>query len=258
MPLVEVDLGPGVRAGFSTVGLAVGRGPGGRPGDAVSAFNLGLGLHEPDELVLARREAVAGYLGAPLAWVHQVHGSTVHVVGEPGPGPRPSAEADGLVTTRRDVGLAVVVADCVPVLLADPGAGVSGAAHAGREGVVAGVVPAVVAAMVSAGARREHLRAFVGPAACGRCYEVPSAMRADVAARLPATASRTVLGTPALDLPAGVCSQLEAAGVGSVTALGCCTIEDQRWFSHRGTSRGGPQGRFAGVVRCLPASSTGT
>ncbi|NEE53613.1 polyphenol oxidase family protein, partial [Streptomyces sp. SID8455] len=82
-----------------------------------------------------------------------------------------------VVTTRRGLALAVLTADCTPVLLVDTVAGVVGAAHAGRPGLVAGVVPAVVEAMTALGARPSRITAHTGPAVCGRCYEVPEEMR---------------------------------------------------------------------------------
>ena len=97
--------------------------------------------------------------------------------------------ADALVTVRRGVGLMVRVADCVPVLLADPVVGAVGAVHAGRLGVTLDVVGRAVAQMRALGA--EQVRAWIGPHVCGRCYEVPGAMRSAVAAVVPATMSET-------------------------------------------------------------------
>ena len=84
----------------------------------------------------------------------------------------------------------------------------------------------------------------MGPSVCGRCYEVPEALRADVAAAVPATWCTTSTGTPGLDLPAGVRSQLEAAGVG-IEYSGGCTLEDETLFSYRRNSH---TGRFAGLA----------
>ena len=84
-------------------------------------------------------------------------------------------ETDALVTSTPGLVLCVLVADCVPVLLTDPVAGVVAAVHAGREGVRTGVVPATLSAMASLGARARHVTALLGPAVCGRCYEVPDA-----------------------------------------------------------------------------------
>src|SRR5687767_14925197 len=99
--------------------------------------------------------------GAVLADMEQVHGADVAMAG----GPR--QQCDALVSDRADVVLMVRVADCVPVLLADPGAGVIGAAHAGRKGVAAGLVGACVEQMGELGA--QAITAWVGPHICGRC-----------------------------------------------------------------------------------------
>jgi copper oxidase (laccase) domain-containing protein len=90
------------------------------------------------------------------------------------------------------------------------------------------------------------IRAWLGPSICGRCYEVPPALRDEVAAAVPATWSTTSWGTPALDLPAGARSQLENAGVG-VEYAGPCTLETASLYSYR---RDSGTGRFAGLVWC--------
>jgi hypothetical protein len=137
----------------------------------------------------------------------------------------------------------VRVADCVPVLLADPVAGVVGAVHAGRIGVTLDVVGRTVERMRSLGAG--EVRAWIGPHVCGRCYEVPAELRDEVAAVVPATRSETSWGTPALDLGAGVAAQLAAAGVPSVS-VERCTLEDDRLHSYR--RDGADSGRLAGLV----------
>jgi YfiH family protein len=140
--------------------------------------------------------------------------------------------------------LLVRVADCVPVLLADPVAGVVAAAHAGRAGVAAGVVPEAVARMRRLGAR--DITAWVGPHVCGACYEVPPKMQAEVASRVPETQATTAWGTPALDLGAGVRAQLAAVGAQVVDAARC-TRESVDLYSHRRDGAGA--GRHAGLVR---------
>lgn len=196
-------------------------------------------------------EAFTGAADAPVALMRQVHGATVAVVEEQPASPAP--EADALVTSVPGIVLAARAADCVPVLLADPDVGVAGAVHAGRPGLVAGVVPAAVAVLRELGARR--LVAWVGPHVCGACYEVPDAMRADVAAVVPEAYAETSWGTPALDIGAGVRAQLRAAGdeMGApveVVEVGRCTREDGDLFSYR---RQGPEsGRLAGIVRVRP------
>jgi YfiH family protein len=196
-------------------------------------------------------EAFTGAPDTPVALMRQVHGASVAVVeGRPA---APAPEADALVTAVPGIVLAARAADCVPVVLADPEVGVAGAVHAGRPGLVAGVVPAAVAALRELGARR--LVAWVGPHVCGACYEVPEEMRAAVAAVVPDSYAETSWGTPAVDLGAGVRAQLRAAGAQldapvEVVEAGRCTREDADLFSYR---RQGPEsGRLAGIVRVRP------
>jgi hypothetical protein len=148
------------------------------------------------------------------------------------------------VTAEPEVTLGVRAADCVPVLLADAESGVIGACHCGRPGVVAGIVPATVAAMRTLGA--SSITAWVGPHVCGRCYEVPQELQDAVAAVEPVTRVTTSWGTPSLDVGAGVVAQLEREGV-QVVDLSRCTIESPDLFSYR---REGPRsGRQAGLIR---------
>ncbi len=183
---------------------------------------------------------LAAATGARPQVMRQVHGRAVVRVGA---APAESPEADGLVSDEPGVALLSRAADCVPVLLADAETGVIGAAHAGRPGVAAGVVPAVVTEMRALGAT--HLTAWVGPHVCGGCYEVPEQMREEVAALVPETWATTTWGTPALDLGAGVRAQLRSAGC-TVRSVAGCTREDARWPSYR--RDGAAAGRFAGVV----------
>ena len=219
-----------------------------RPYDAL---NLGDHVGDDPAAVAGNRSRLAAALGlAPgrLAFMRQVHGTAVAVVdGAPADGGSGPPEADALVTTEPDLGLVVLSADCVPVLLAAPGpvGPVLGAAHAGRKGVRGGVVREAVAAMRRLGARVEEGQAHVGPAVCGRCYEVPAALQAEVAAAVPAAACTTRAGTPGLDLPGAVLGQLVAAGVRDVGRDETCTLETAALYSHR---RDGVTGRIASVV----------
>ena len=216
---------------------------------------LDLSLDGPDRAALAedlRRvlEEFTGFPGSPHASVRQVHGAEV-VAAVPtsgsGDGSAPGLPvADGLVTDRRGLVLLVRAADCVPVLLADPDAAVVGAVHAGRAGVAAGVVAAGLAACRTQGAR--ELVAWVGPHVCGRCYEVPEAMRAEVAAAAPQAWAETAWGTPALDLGAAVRGQLEDGGARVVDDAARCTRESEDLHSHRRDGRAA--GRMAALVRC--------
>jgi polyphenol oxidase len=210
------------------------------------------GGDEPDAMAENHRLVMADFapgsgLGS-LAQLSQVHGNDVAVVGSDGPGHDVQghlhAVGDGLVTTRPGVSLMVRAADCVPLLLADESGEVVGAAHCGRPGLVAGIVPAVVSAMRGLGAG--PLTAWVGPHVCGRCYEVPGQLRDEVAAAEPASRSTTSWGTPAVDVGAGVRAQLEHDGV-AVVDLSRCTRESADLFSYR---RDGPRsGRQAGIIR---------
>jgi YfiH family protein len=154
-------------------------------------------------------------------------------------------DTDALVTSTPGLVLCVLAADCVPVLLTDPVAGVVAAVHAGREGVRTGVVPATLSAMASLGARARHVTALLGPAVCGRCYEVPEPMQAELARIVPAAAVRTRAGTAGLDLRAGLATLLTRAGIPEVVHDPRCTVEDSSLFSHR---RDGVTGRQAGLV----------
>lgn len=251
--LTPVDLGPGVGAAFTDRYGGVSLPP-------YDKLNLAYHVGDDWDRAFANRNLLAAAVGVPFgrcSYVHQVHGTGVVTVA-----PHQvdtvrmrsgRADGDAIVTTALAAPLVILVADCVPVLLADPAARVVGAVHAGRKGVAAGVVARAVAAMRAAGA--SELRAVVGPSVCGLCYEVPDAMAAEVEAAVPGTRSRTRSGTASLDLPKAVAGQLAHAGVGHVRADGRCTVEDPSLFSHRrdaATSPTGHTGRFAGVVWLEP------
>lgn len=210
------------------------------------SFNLSTGVGDDPAAVAANRKRLARAIGLPadaVQWMRQVHGTGVEVVQVPG-----TAEHDGvdvMITDRPGLALAVLSADCVPVLLADPGARVVGVAHAGRVGAASGVVEAAVAVMSDLGARPERTEALLGPAVCGGCYEVPAAMRTEVDTALPGSACRTRRGTPGLDLRAGLRRQLAALGVTRVDTDPRCTLEDPTLYSHR---RDRTTGRIAAVT----------
>lgn len=212
--------------------------------------NLASHVGDDPQAVADNRERLRRRLAARrLVFVRQVHGRDVAVVDESGPAGVVELDlaADALVTTAPDTALAVVVADCLPVMLADPVAGVVAAAHAGRPGLAAGVLLATLQVMGDLGARPDRTVALIGPGVCGGCYEVPPAMRTEVAAGLPGAAATTRWGTPALDLPAAAVRQLGDAGV-TVRRDPRCTLETAELFSHRRDGRDRPTGRFAGWV----------
>ncbi|MFJ9756151.1 peptidoglycan editing factor PgeF [Streptomyces sp. NPDC101149] len=210
-------------------------------------LNLGGAVGDDPDTVRTNRELAAKSLGLDpvrVVWMNQVHGADVAVVDEPW-GEKPVPEVDAIVTVRRGLALAVLTADCTPVLLADPVAGVAAAAHAGRPGMVAGVVPAAVRAMTELGAEPSRIVARTGPAVCGRCYEVPESMRAEVSAVEATAHAETSWGTPAVDVSAGVHAQLERLGVYDRVQSPVCTLESVDHFSYR---RDRTTGRLAGYV----------
>lgn len=212
-----------------------------------SALNLGTGLGDDPVAVAANRRLAVlacGSGGPGVAWMRQVHGPEVRYAGAPSPDGEPP-ECDALYTDLPGLVLGVLVADCVPVLLADPQARLAGAAHAGREGLLAGVVSALIRALIEAGARPDRIRAVIGPAICGGCYEVPAQLRDRVSVVVPEASCTTRAGTPGLDLAAGVRAQLGAAGVAAVEHDPRCTRESAELYSYR---RDGVTGRFAGLV----------
>ncbi|MFE7132418.1 peptidoglycan editing factor PgeF [Streptomyces sp. NPDC057638] len=218
-------------------------------------LNLGGAVGDDPEAVLANRRIAAGSLGldpARVVWMNQVHGNEVATVDRPFPARGAIPAVDGVVSAERGLALAVLTADCVPVLLADPVAGVVGAAHAGRPGMVAGIVPATVKAMVSLGAEPERMTARTGPSVCGRCYEVPEEMRTRVAESEPAAYAETRWGTPAVDVAAGVHAQLASLGVRDRADAGICTLESADHYSYR---RDRTTGRLAGYVWLSPVSA---
>lgn len=205
-----------------------------------------LALHVPDDpdRVLARRDALRQRLGVDgLVFAEQVHGDRVAVVDTDD---GPVAGADALVVRESGLAVATLAADCLPVLMVDPVARVAAAAHAGRPGLVSGILLRTLEVMRSLGAC--HVTAVIGPAVCGACYELPEAMADSVGAAVPGARASTRSGSPSVDLRAGAERQLTGV-VGlqvSVRHVGGCTLEQpDRFSSHR---RDPGSGRHAGVV----------
>lgn len=212
-----------------------------------AALNLGVHVGDAPEAVDTNRHRLAHALrlpGTALRFMDQQHGAAVARVGADDDLMPPSA--DGLVTGSTEVALVVLVADCTPVLLLDRVEGLVAAVHAGRPGMVAGVVPATVSRLRAWGAG--ELEAVVGPSVCSRCYEVPEELRAEAAQASPSAHAVSWTGTPAVDVAGGVVDQLTAEGV-AVRWLPGCSREDEDLYSYR---RDGVTGRYAGVVRLLP------
>jgi len=241
MNVLTVDLGPGVRAGFTTRAGGVSTG-------AWEGLDLGLHVGDDPGAVRRNRAILATWAGAPVRFGRQVHGTTALLV--QGPDAQiEGCEADALVTAAPGLPVGVLVADCVPVLLADAVRGVVAAVHAGRRGLIAGILTAAVEAMTAAGGRPDRIRAALGPAADGCCYEVPAWLQEEACAGRPELRATTTWGTASLDLRAGAVAELSALGLVDVRIVGGCTIEDPALYSYR---RAPVTGRFAGVVTLVP------
>lgn len=209
-------------------------------------FNLGDHVGDDPAAVAQNRARLAATIGlraGRVVWMNQVHGVRVEVVD----GARDTAvdDTDALVTRTARLALAVVTADCVPVLMADARAGVAAAVHAGRVGAQRGVVARTVEKMLELGARPENISVLLGPAVSGRNYEVPAAMADEVEAALPGSRTTTATGTPGLDLRAGIACQLTDLGVIAIDIDPRCTVDDSALFSHR---RDAPTGRLASLI----------
>ena len=169
--------------------------------------------------------------------MNQVHGDHVVVIDKKFD---TDPTCDAMITTKPGISLAVMVADCIPLLFVSKEA--VAAVHVGRAGLINRVAIKTLRQMRTMGAIDVH--AIIGPSICGRCYEVPFELQQDVIVDHPRAFSTTRAGTPGLDLPAGLIAELVAEGV-TYEATSICTMEDDLYFSHR---KNNPTGRFAGVV----------
>ncbi len=232
------------RLGGSVRWAVTGR-DGGTSAPPYDSLNLATHVGDDPAAVAANRGAAAALLGVrPGDVVHMApaHGREVAVVD--GPRSAPVEGVDALVTACPGLALAALAADCVPLVLADPDAGVVAAVHAGWRGVRDDVVAAALDAMADLGAAPVRVRAVLGPAVCGRCYGVPAGRVAEVVATAPEAVATSSAGGPALDLRAGLLGRLADLGV-RAEAVGGCTAESPGLFSHR---RDGVTGRFAAMV----------
>lgn len=225
-----------------------------------ATLNGGPGSGDEAAAVAENRARIAGRLGVgALVSVHQVHGDRVEHVATPWDGPRP--KADAMVTDRPGIGLAVLTADCAPVLLADRAAGVVGAAHAGWKGALGGVLEAVLDAMAALGAERGRIVAAVGPAISQRAYEVgpefvEQFLDEDRALGRFFAGGR---GDRAMfDLPGFCLHRLREAGVAEAGWTGHCTYADAaRFYSYRRACHAGEPDYGRLVAAIATAEGTG-
>jgi purine-nucleoside/S-methyl-5'-thioadenosine phosphorylase / adenosine deaminase len=224
---------PGARVLFTTRRGGVSTGP-------FASLNVGRKTADAGANVDANRDRLAAIVGLPrerFLYGIQVHGARVRRATEPPGAARPAVEEDGQATALADAPALVFVADCLPVLLAAPGA--VAALHCGWRGLAGGIVAEGVAALRELGADGP-ITAAVGPGARGCCYEVGEEIHAQF--------GEGRVGERNLDLPAIARSRLAEAGVAAVHDTGLCTMcaGDELFFSHR--RDGGVTGRQAGVV----------
>jgi hypothetical protein len=237
LEILTSDLLAGARHGFFTR-------RGGASSGVYAGLNCGPGSRDQAEAVALNRARVAAALGvAPerLLSPHQTHSADVAVAGPGGWAERP--RADAAVADRPGVALGVLTADCAPVLMHDPDAGVIGAAHAGWRGALDGVLEATLDAMERLGARRARVRAAVGPTISQRAYEVGPEFIERFLDEDPGHGRYFVEGAAGryrFDLPGFVLGRLRAAGVGEAGWIGACTYADpERFFSFRRTTHAG-------------------
>jgi YfiH family protein len=228
---------------------------GGRSKGEVGTNNMSIGVGDDPDLVVSNRSSAAYAMGQhgikDLVVFRQVHSTTVVTLTDR---PQGVVEADAMVTNRPDLLLGILTADCAPVLLADPEAGLVGAAHAGWKGAAGGIVRATVQAMAGLGADPKNIRAAIGPTISGPNYEVgPETARQIVALDAAAAAHvRVPQGKTRehFDIPGLLMEQLFGAGVGLVSDLGMCTYANPGvFFSHRyATHHGTTTGRQIAII----------
>jgi len=231
----------------------------GRRGGASSGIfeglNCGGGSSDQAEIVAMNRDRVADAIGVSperLVSVHQVHSATAVTLHER-PVERP--RADAIVTNTPGLALAILTADCQPVLFADRNAGVIGAAHAGWRGALDGVLEATIDEMIAAGGARENIHAVIGPTISQRAYEVGQEFLERFLDEDPDSARFFINGQTGrylFDLPGYGLMRLRAAGIGSAEWTRHCTYsEEARFYSYRrATHRGeADYGRLISVIR---------
>jgi YfiH family protein len=234
---------------------------GGVSGGPFTSLNCSLSGGDAREAVLENRGRAAREIGARpdrLVGLMQVHGANVVEVTAPwcaGEGPR----ADAMVTKRAGIALGIITADCAPILLADPDAGVAGAAHAGWRGALSGVIEATIAAMVALGAKPGATAAAIGPCISQGSYEVGADLRDAIVAHADTDERYFVPGQREahwrFDLRGYCAARLAGAGVHAVTTIDADTAADEtRFFSYRRRTLhgGGPTGHQISIISLGP------
>lgn len=208
-------------------------------GNSHGAFaSLNLAMHVGDnESIVTQNRAIADKYFTPVQYMNQVHGNRIAIIEEQSD---EAPTADALVTGIPGITLAVMVADCIPLLLMSKE--VVAAVHVGRKGLMNSITPATIELMRDMGA--SSIQAIMGPSICGKCYEVSADIYHEVIAAHPKAKSLTPEGTFSLDLPAALRVVLADESI-PVTDEFACTAEDSDLFSYR---RDGVTGRQAGLI----------
>lgn len=228
---------------------------GGRSKGELASNNMSITVGDNPDLVVSNRSSAAYAMGQhgikDLVVLRQIHSTRVVTLTER---PQGVIEADAMVTNRSDLLLGILTADCSPILLADPDAGIVAGAHAGWKGAAGGIVQATVLAMVALGADPKNIRAAIGPTISGPNYEVGPETAAQILA-LDKTAAAYVSiphgkTREHFDIPGLLMEQLFGAGVGLVSDLGMCTYANPgAFFSHRyATHHGTTTGRQIAII----------
>jgi YfiH family protein len=230
---------------------------GGRSHGDLASNNMSITAGDNPDFVISNRSSAANSMGGhgikDLVVLRQIH-STIVVTFTDRPQPGIAIEADAMVTNRPDLLLGILTADCAPILLADPEAGVIAAAHAGWKGAAGGIIGKTLAAMVALGAKPANIRAAIGPTISGANYEIGPETAADIAALDPAAKAHIFVppgkSREHFDIPGLLMRQLFAAGVGLVGDLELCTYANpQTYFSHRhATHHGRTTGRQISII----------
>ncbi|MEY2769240.1 MAG: hypothetical protein RL359_876 [Actinomycetota bacterium] len=210
---------------------------GGASSNQFASLNLGDHVGDSPEIVAANRAIISARFG-PTQYMSQVHGNRVAIIEEV---TEEVPTADALVTGIPGITLAVMVADCIPLLLRSEDA--VAAVHVGRKGLVNGVAAKAIEVMREISGA--EISAVIGPAICGECYEVSDEIFNEVIASHPESASRTSQGTPALDLINGLIKDLKNSKIRKIDNQSRCTQENSDLYSYR---RDGITGRQAGLV----------
>ncbi len=230
-------------------------GKGARGGESED-FNCSYVFSKHPQQVKSNRSLAANIIGGDdikIAALSQVHSNKITVIDElsdldilP--------KADGMVSATKDIALAILTADCAPVLFADRTKPIIGAAHAGWEGALGGIIENTVLAMEKLGANRENIIASIGPTISGNIYEIGSSQAKKLILTNPN--AKDFIFVPKgkerehFNLPTFVQNELKNSAIIDINNLNICTYsEPEKYFSHRYfTHHKGNQGRQISII----------